>query len=221
MDPLLPTDLDTSDQTLSATGKLDCSPYSPTCIHYNPFMLAALLAGVSALVFICVLVVYMVRAHHKKKAQHQRRASHILPLYLGSGRDGGADMGGDVQLRRLSRRASMPLPMHVHRTHSGTAEVEGSPRSTGSSDTVIRHEMSPDGRHWVSRMRDDGSIVVLYGPSRVVVTGNDDTVVRDEVSHSRAPVRSESVDTLPKYEEVQTEGEWKKERLSGRVGIAV
>ncbi|KAL5372190.1 hypothetical protein DPSP01_013691 [Paraphaeosphaeria sporulosa] len=219
MDPLLPTDLDTTDQHLSAMGTIDCSQDAHTCNNYSPSILAAFIAGVSILVLLCVLVFYMVRAHDKK-VLHQRRASTIFPLYLGSGRDGRTGAGDDLQLRRLSHRVSMPLPMHVQRMGSGAAEVAGAPPSVGSSDTEIRRELSPSDGHWVSSVRaDNNNFIVFYDPSRAMDAGNDATVVLNEVTRFDVP-RTPSVDTLPKYEEVEAEGGWKKERLPGGVGQA-
>jgi hypothetical protein len=174
----------------------DCT--SSVCRAYSPALLATLIvtaivvAGCMVIIFLVLRKLYLNPAEHE---QHERRASQILPLYLGSGQDvgtqgaGGGD-GDNIQLRRLSRRVSAPLPLHIQQQRSRMADgadrevTDGSPRSVGSDNTVIRHELSRSG---------------LPG----------------------APVRSESVDTLPRYEEVETEGGWKKARLSGGVGRAM
>lgn len=231
MDPIPPSNTDTPDQHLIATGSVECSEYLLNCRDYNPFILFAYIAGVSVFVLLLVFLWYAVRSRRKKNSarqQHQRHASQILPLYLGSGQGfvtPGA--GGDFQLRRLSRRVSMPLPMHMQRQRSGAdgganvVATDGSPGSVGSVDTVIRRELSPDGHHWLSHMGSN-NIIVLRDPSHAVQNG--DTMVLTEVSRVGIPGaahRTASVDTLPRYEEIEPEGGWKKEQLSGGMGRAV
>lgn len=90
--------------------------------------------------------------------------------------------------------------------------MEGSPRSVGSTDTVIR-------QGGVSRvLGENGNVVLFYDPSRAVVA--EDVVVLGQVGRSGVP-RARSVDTLPRYEEVEGGDGWKTQRLSGGVGRAV
>ncbi|KAF2450998.1 hypothetical protein P171DRAFT_439540 [Karstenula rhodostoma CBS 690.94] len=231
MDPITFSDLDTTDQHLNATGTVECSKFSSACADYNPIIVSALTLGVFFLVVLLVVLFYTVYSHYKMKSarqQHQRRASQILPLYLGSGHDlsaQGTGAGEAIQLRRLSRHVSFPLPTRVQRQRSDTdgginlEALDGSPRSVGSNDTVIHHDVS---RFWVSRRAADNTTVVLCEQASSV--GNDGTAVLRALSRSRiprAPVRSESVDTLPPYEEVEPEGGWQRAQLAGGIGRAI
>jgi hypothetical protein len=171
----------------------DCSSY--ICLAYGPALLATLIitavatAGGIVVIFLVVRKIYLNATEHQ---QDQRRASQILPLYLGSGQDAGtpsASTGENIQLRRLSRRVSAPLPLSVQRQR---------PRMAGGA----------------------GDEVTILSPHFV---GHDNAVILHELSRSDLPpvfVRSESVDTLPQYERMETEGGWKKARLSGGVGRA-
>ncbi|KAJ4353593.1 uncharacterized protein N0V89_005323 [Didymosphaeria variabile] len=166
----------------------------------DPWLVASYVFGVTSLVLFILFALWVLRDLHKKKVarqQHSRRASQILPLYLNTGQDDAArsaDGGEDIQLRRLSRRVSVPRPLHAQRQRSetpgspldgGDAEgADGSPHSLGSNDTVVRYHMPRAGL-------------------------------------PRTPVRSHSVDTLPQYEEVEPEGGWKKAQLAGGIGRAM
>ncbi|KAL1608017.1 hypothetical protein SLS60_002956 [Paraconiothyrium brasiliense] len=192
---MIPIDPET-DHLIKPKPDDDCFDYSPHCQLQNPWIVAGYVFGAISLLTFVLVAIWVLRDLHKRQVA-RRRSSQILPRYLNTGQDGAArsgDGGEEIQLRRLSRRASVPRPLNVERQRSDTTnsaldggdavDTGGSPHSVASDDTVIRYHMPRAGL-------------------------------------PRAPVRTHSVDRLPQYEEVEREGGWMKAQLEGGIGRAM